>query len=58
MPKPKPITRENSFGFRMNSDGWSVVYEAGKSVSEDLKRIERFYDVRVFQIGAVRASSS
>lgn len=48
--KPKPITLEKSVGFRLNTDGWSAVYEAGKSLSGDQKRIERFYDVRVWQI--------
>lgn len=48
--KPKPISLEKSFGFRLNTDGWSAVYEAGKSLSGDQKRIERYYDVRVWQI--------
>lgn len=48
--KPKPITRETSFGFRLNSDGWSAVFESGKSRAQDLKRIEQFYDLRFFQI--------
>lgn len=47
--KPKPFTLEKSVGFRLNTDGWSAVYETGKSLSEDQKRIERFYDVRVWQ---------
>jgi hypothetical protein len=48
--KPKPISKEKSVGLRLNTDGWSVVYETGKSIGEDQKRIERFYDVRVWQI--------
>lgn len=47
--RPKPITKETSIGFRLNTDGWSAVFESGKVKSEDLKRIDMFHDVRILQ---------
>ena len=48
--KPKPITKETSVGLRLNTDGWTAVFESGKVISQDAKRSDMFHDVRLFQI--------
>lgn len=48
--RPKPITRENSLGIRLNTDGYTLFYEKGIAKSKDSKRIEQIYDNRVFQV--------
>lgn len=47
--RPKPITKESSVGLRLNTDGWSFIFESGKAKSQDLKRIDMFHDVRILQ---------
>lgn len=47
--KPKPITKEFSLGLRLNTDGWSFVFESGKAKAQDMKRIDQFHDVRILQ---------
>jgi hypothetical protein len=48
--KPKPITKQKSLGIRLNTDGWGIFFDKGKTISEDLKRIEQFHDIRYWQI--------
>lgn len=48
--KPKPFTKETSVGLRLNTDGWSFVFESGKIKSKDAKRSDMFHDVRLFQV--------
>jgi hypothetical protein len=48
--KPKPITKETSFGARIHNDGWTVFFESGSAKAKDMKRIEKFHDVRIFQV--------
>lgn len=46
--KPKPITREISFGFRMQTDGWSLFAERGViKTDEGGERANMFYNVRL-----------
>ncbi len=47
--KPKPITKERSVGLRLNSDGYTVFFETGKSIGQDAKRIENLHDTRLWQ---------
>lgn len=47
--KPKPIRSEFSFGFRLNTDGWSVFADKGYVRSED-RQSDYFYNVRLFQV--------
>ncbi len=48
--KPKPITREISGGFRLNSDGWSVFAERGDVRSTEGRNQDMFHDLRIFQL--------
>lgn len=51
-PKPvkfKPIRKELSFGVRLNTDGWSVFSDLGKIKSDDEKKSDMFYRVRLWQ---------
>lgn len=48
--RPKPISKELSVGFRLNTDGWSVFADRGKVLSDDPKLSEQFYDTRVLQL--------
>jgi hypothetical protein len=43
--KPKPISKELSGGFRLNTDGWSVFLERGAVKSEE-RESDLFYDLR------------
>ena len=47
--KPKLVDRELSFGFRLNTDGWGVYAQKGKSKS-DMKESELFYNVRYWEL--------
>ncbi len=47
--RPPPITKELSAGFRLNTDGWSLIVESGKAKTEDTRRIDMFHDVRILQ---------
>jgi len=48
--RPKPITSELSVGFRLNTDGWSLVADKGFIRSEESKLRDQFYNVRVVQL--------
>lgn len=48
--KPQPITKELSAGIRLNTDGWTVFAERGKSIYEDSKTSDKFYNLRLFQL--------
>src|SRR5262249_36486257 len=49
---PKPITREVSMGFKLNTDGnllfnlTSIFFQLGRVRSKDLKHSDMFYNVR------------
>ncbi|RYD55767.1 MAG: hypothetical protein EOP56_14485 [Sphingobacteriales bacterium] len=47
--KPKPISKEFSGGFRLNSDGWSVFIDKGTVQSEE-KFSDLFYDIKLMQL--------
>lgn len=47
--KPKPISKEFSGGFRLNSDGWSIFVDKGIVQSTE-KYSDLFYDIKLFQI--------
>lgn len=47
--KPKPITKESSVGLRLNTDGWTFVYENGQAKTPDLKKVDKFHNVRLIQ---------
>jgi len=47
---PKPISRELSFGLRLNSNGWSVYSDIGRMKPRDAKHADMFYNVRFWQI--------
>jgi hypothetical protein len=47
--KPKPISKEFSFGIKLNSDGWSIFADRGSVKSTD-KYPDRFYAVRIIQV--------
>lgn len=48
--KPKPISREFSLGFRLNSDGWSLYADKGYVRSNEGKLQDQFYNIRLFQL--------
>lgn len=49
-PKPpKQVSSEFSLGFRLNSNGWSLYSDKGKSDVIDGKHAERFYNVKMWQ---------
>lgn len=52
---PKPISRETSIGYRLNSDGGflfggSLFVDIGRIKSKDLKHSDMFYNVRFWEI--------
>ncbi len=47
--KPKQINTEFSGGIRLNTDGWSLFGDYGKSKVVDSKHADRFYHVRFYQ---------
>lgn len=48
-PKVKPILHEMSFGLRLNTNGWSVYTDYGKSKTQDLKKADMFYNLMYLQ---------
>lgn len=48
-PKVKPIMHEMSFGMRLNTNGWSVYTDYGKSKTQDLKKADMFYNLLYLQ---------
>ncbi len=48
--KPKPLTRELSGGFRLNSDGWSLFMDRGDIRSREGRNQDMFNNVRIFQL--------
>lgn len=47
---PKAISRELSFGLRINSNGWSLFSDLGSIKSRDAKHSDMFYNVRLWQL--------
>jgi hypothetical protein len=47
--KPKPLSKEFSGGFRLNSDGWSLFVDKGTVQSEE-KFSDLFYDIKLMQL--------
>jgi hypothetical protein len=47
--RPKPISKEFSFGARLNTDGWGIYAQRGKSKS-DMRESELFYNVRYWEV--------
>jgi hypothetical protein len=48
--KIKPLSKEVSGAFRLNSDGWAVAFEKGRIKSKEPKKSDMFHDVRFWQI--------
>src|ERR1043165_6642115 len=48
--KLKPIRRELSAGFRLNSDGWGIHVDKGYVRSQETKLSDQFHDIRLFQV--------
>jgi len=46
VPKIKPISKELSFGARLNTNGWSGFVDYGKVKSDDAKHSDLFYNLR------------
>lgn len=49
MNRPKPITKELSIGFRINTDGWSLFFDKG-TVKGSSRESDKFYDINLWQI--------
>jgi hypothetical protein len=47
---PKPISKEISVGFRLNSNGWSIFSDIGKVKAEDMKHADMFHNIRLYQV--------
>jgi hypothetical protein len=47
---PNPIVHEVSLGFRLNTDGWSVYSDIGKAKTKDMRRVDMFHNVRLWQV--------
>ncbi len=47
---PKPILHELAFGFRFNSDGWSIYTDYGKVKTQDLKRADIFHNLFFYEL--------
>lgn len=47
--KPKPISKELSFGLRLTTNGWGLFAERGTVHSDEGKEADKFYDTRVIQ---------
>lgn len=47
--KPKPIHKEFSFGFRLNTDGWGIFVDRGR-VAATGKNSDLFYDIKLLQV--------
>ncbi len=48
-PKIKPIMHEISFGMRLNTNGWSIYSDYGKSKVQDTKKADMFYNLMYLQ---------
>jgi hypothetical protein len=48
--KPKVLSKEFSAGFRINTNGWSIFTDYGKSNIVDSKRPERFFNLRYLMV--------
>jgi len=48
--KPKPLSRELSAGYRLNSDGWSIFVDKGYVRSDEGKLSDLFYNLRIIQL--------
>jgi len=49
LPGPKPISKELSLGFRINTDGWGIFMDYGTSRPIDTKHGDRFYNLGLWQ---------
>ncbi|MCB0700728.1 MAG: hypothetical protein KDC11_12790, partial [Chitinophagaceae bacterium] len=47
--RPKPIKKEFSVGFRVNTDGWGIFVDRG-AVKDPGRNTDYFYDTKLFQI--------
>lgn len=47
---PDPLLHEMSGGFRLNTNGWSIFTDIGKFKAKNLKQVDMFHDVRIWQI--------
>lgn len=47
---PKPISRELSFGLRLNSNGWGIYSDISRIKPRDAKHSDMFYNVRLWQV--------
>ncbi|MCD6013812.1 MAG: hypothetical protein K0Q79_3674 [Flavipsychrobacter sp.] len=47
---PKAISKELSFGIRLNSNGWSLYSDIGTIRPRDAKHADMFYNVRLWQV--------
>jgi hypothetical protein len=47
---PKPIHRELSIGFRLNTDGWGIFIDRGSVKSENVKTSDMFYHFNLWQL--------
>jgi hypothetical protein len=48
--KPKPIMNELSFGFRLNTDGWTVCADLGKVKTSETKKADMFHNLVIWQL--------
>lgn len=49
VPKPKPLTREVSLGFRLKTDGWGLFFERGAvKTDESGARADMFHNVQLW----------
>lgn len=48
--RPKPLRAELSFGYRLNSDGWSIYTDKGYVRSDEGKLSDQFFNLRMAQI--------
>lgn len=47
--RPKPITKEISFGGGLKTDGWGILANKGWVVTDDERNSDRFYNMRFVQ---------
>ncbi len=47
---PKPIHRELSVGFRLNTDGWGAFIDRGTVMYENVKTSDMFYHFKLWQL--------
>ena len=48
--KPKQLSKEMSFGIRLNTNGWSGFVDYGKILPIDSRHADRFHKVKLFQV--------